>query len=160
MKIHPFYSVCLVSLMILFSSCGGGLSEEQKNEIEKFETEWTANIEFANYFYEQISNTEKELKHNTVFADTLITDSILQYTPIKNNELNSLKKEYFSILKILEKENAEWIQMKKEAMNNEMEWSSIEEIITQKKEKLLSTQKRISDGLKKQDKIRKENNLN
>lgn len=160
MKIYHFYIVCSLSLMVLFSSCGSGLSEEQKNEVEKFETEWTANITFANYFYEQISETEKKLQDKIVANNSVLIDSALQNTPLNNTELNNLKNEYFSILKLLEKENTGWLKMKQEAMNDEMEWSAIEEIITQKKEILISTQKRISEGLKKQEQIRKENNLN
>lgn len=143
--------------LIFLASCGSGLSEKEKNEIENFEEEWNVNIKMGKLLSDKLDLAEK-----LIFAtiDTTIQDSI---TPAPTNleksekEYRIIEKKYDFFILNLNKEYSNWVEFKNKAMKGEIEYEEVQENIDLQRKNLLKYQSELSNCLLKIDKLLLEN---
>lgn len=147
-KLH----IIFLSLVFL-ASCGGGLSEEEKNEIENFEKEWNVNIQMGELLSEKLEMAEKLI---FIPSDTISTDSITNLaTDLEKFEIEYriIEKKFDHFNLSLNKEYATWVQFKNKTMKDEMEYDEVSSVIESKRNKMLEFQADISKLIKQADKL-------
>jgi hypothetical protein len=139
--------------LIFLVSCGNGLSEKEKNEIENFEEEWNVNIQMGNLLSEKLDMAEK-----LIFApiETTIQDSITTATTNlekSEKEYRSIEKKYNLFILNLNKEYSNWVNFKSKAMKDEIEYTEMTSFLNSKRKILLEFQTDISKLIIQTDKL-------
>lgn len=139
--------------LIFLASCGSGLSEKEKNEIENFEKEWDVNIQMGKLLSDKLDIAEKLI---FVPLDTTIQDSI---APTSTNfekyekEYKIIEKKYDLFNLNLNKEYSSWMEFKNSAMNAKIEYEEVISFLESKRKIMLKFQTDISKLIKQADKL-------
>jgi hypothetical protein len=139
--------------LIFLVSCGNGLSEKEKNEIENFEEEWNVNIQMGNLLSEKLDKAKK-----IIFApiDTTIQDSIspaITNLEKSEKEYRIIEKKYNLFILNLNKEYSNWVNFKSKAMKDEIENTEMTSFLDSKRKIMLEFQSDISKLIKQADKL-------
>jgi hypothetical protein len=139
--------------LIFLASCGGGLSEKEKNEIENFEKEWDANLQMGDYLSEKISEAEKLIAvpnhHPDSFAVHPKMEEAVKYGP----QIEKLTSEYSNLIVGLNKDFKNWSDFKNKAMKDELSNEEVKEEIEEQREKQQKIQSALSKKIKMIEKI-------
>ncbi len=116
------YLITFLLFSTFIISCSNEITEENKNDLERFEIEWTSHLELGEYFHQQLLEFENGLA-SAVSDSTMDTlkskkESVLEKE--LTSGIHSLKKKYDSYLKKCKKVNGDWIGFKSRAMNDEI----------------------------------------
>jgi hypothetical protein len=139
--------------MFFLASCGGGLSEKEKNEIENFEKEWDVNIQMGEMLSEKLHEAEKIIFAPTDTTLNDLTISIANYQLENEKQYRIIEKKYEHFNLEMNKEYKNWVEFKNKAMKDEMEYEEVSSFLESKRKIMKEFQSDISKLLRQTDKL-------
>lgn len=139
--------------LFFLASCGGGLSEKEKNEIENFEKEWDVNIQMGEMLSEKLDEAAKIIfaPTDSTLNDSTISESKNQLENEKEYRVIEKKYEHFNLE--MNKEYKNWVEFKNKAMKDEMEYEEVSSFLESKRKIMQKFQTDISKLIIQADKL-------